>query len=74
MGKEILRFGDIENKKDKFYHCESTIFFKNISILRTHYYLTRLTRLLLVKKAINTLLVTCMMIIKLNHYIQSFHK
>ena len=32
MGKEILRFGDIENKKDKFYQCESPIF------LRTYRY------------------------------------
>ena len=55
MGKEILTFGEIEIENKLF-------FYRNKSPVN-------LTRFLLVKKTRNTLLVTCIMIIKLNHYI-----
>ena len=54
MGKEILTFGNIEIEKNKFY-CHKTLIF--------------LKRFPLVKKTINTLLVTCTIIIKLSHCI-----
>ena len=65
MGKEILTFGDIElAKKKEFYYNTSPV------PLRTH-----IEKILVSKKissgekTINTLLVTCLMITKLNHYI-----
>ena len=54
IGKEILTFENIEIEKSKFYHHKASVFLK-MYILR--------------KKALNTLLVTCIMIIKLSHYI-----
>ena len=32
MGKEILKFGNIEIEKNKFYHHKSLIFLKNVDI------------------------------------------
>ena len=54
MGKKSLTFGDTENEKNKF-SCNK--------------FNSYLARFLLVKKTINTLLVTCIMIIKLSHYV-----
>ena len=50
LGKEILKFGDIEIKKKKIHRYKSRIFLENVDI-------------------VNTLLVTCIMITKLCHYI-----
>ena len=64
MGKDILTFGDIELGKNKLYHktlvplrdvdIEKVLACNNISFDD--------------KKTMNTLLVTCIMIIKLSHY------
>ena len=66
MGKEILTFGDIElAKKKEFYYNTIPVPLKDI----------RIEKILVSKKissgekTINTLLVTCLMITKLNHYI-----
>ena len=32
MGKEVLKFGDIEIEKNKFYHHESLILLKDVDI------------------------------------------
>ena len=77
MGKEVLMFGNIEIEKIKFYHHKTPTFFffffagmggslLSHKILRKYLYLTRFC---FVKKPINILLVTCIMIIKLSHYI-----
>ena len=65
MGKEVLTFGDIEIEKNKFYRHESRIFLKDADIEKV----LVSKRFLLVKKTVNTLLATCIMTIKLNHYI-----
>ena len=62
MGKEFLTFEDIEIEKNKFLPPKDSYFLRDVGIENWH-----LTRFLLVKKAINTLLVTCIMVIKLNH-------
>ena len=66
MGKEILTFGGIEiEKKNKFYHHKTPIYWGDVDIEKDQH----LTRFLLMKKTINTLLVTCTIIIKLSYYI-----
>ena len=60
MGKEILTSWDIEVKTN-FIVVRLLLFLKK-EILRKYY----LTRFILVKKTTNTLLVTCIMIIKLS--------
>ena len=65
MGKEILTFGDVDIEKNQFYHYNSPIFLKNVDIEKV----LDLKRFLLVKKAISTLLVTCIMKTKLSPYI-----
>ena len=62
-GKEILTFGDIEIEKNKFYRYKTPIFLGDVDIEKV----LVSTRFLLVKKTINTLLITCIMIIKLGH-------
>ena len=57
MCKEILTFGETEIEKTEFYRNKIPIFFFKRS------------RFLYVKKTINVLLVTCIVIIKLSHYI-----
>ena len=65
MGKEILMLGDIEIEKNKFFSHKSPILLKDVDI----------EKVLVSKnvssgeKTLSTLLVTCMMIVKLNHYI-----
>ena len=63
MGKEILTFQDIEIEKN--YHYQSPIFLKDVDIEKV----LVSTKISFVKKTISTLLVTCIMIIKLSHYI-----
>ena len=57
--------GDIEIEKNKFYHNKTTSFWKDVDIEKV----LVSNKISLVKKNINTLLVTCIMIIKLCHYI-----
>ena len=54
MGKEISAFRDVQIEKNKFYRYKSPIPFKDGDIEKV----LVLTRFLLVKKAINTFLVT----------------
>ena len=70
MDKTFLTFGDIEIEKNEFCRIKILVF------IRYKYWEEILypTRFLLVKKTVNTLLVTCIMIIKLSHYIQCFVK
>ena len=65
---EILMFGDIKIKKYIFYRHKTPIFGRNVDIGKV-LVSNKTTRLLLVEKTISTLLVTCIMIIKLSHYI-----
>ena len=65
MGKEIWTFGDIEVEKNKFYHNKTPIFSKNVDIDKV----LACNKISFGEKTINTSLVTCIMIIKLSHYI-----
>ena len=65
MGKEILTFADIEIEKNKFYRNKTLIFLKDVDTEK----LLVTNNIFLVKKTIGTLLVPCIMIIKLNHYV-----
>ena len=62
MVQEILTFGTIEIEKYKTYPYKSPIYLDVNSVLVSK-------KIFLVKNTINTLLVTCMMIVKLSHYI-----
>ena len=64
MDKEILMFGGIEIEKNKFYHHKSQISLKDVDT----------EKILVFNKSSSsekktTLLVACIMIIKLSHYI-----
>ena len=63
MGKEILTFGDIEIEKDIFYFYKSPVLLREVNIERV---LVSNKIPFGKKKTINTLLVACIMIIKLN--------
>ena len=65
MENEILTFGDIEVEKNKFYHDKSSIFLKDVDIEK----LLVSSKIFSGEETINTLLVTCIIIIKLSHYI-----
>ena len=66
MGKEILTFGDIElAKKKEFYYNTSPVPLKDIHIEK----ILVSKKISSGEKTINTLLVTCLMVTKLNHYI-----
>ena len=65
MEKEILTFGDIEVEKNKFYHDKSSIFLKDVDIEKV----LVSSKIFSGEETINTLLVTCIIIIKLSHYI-----
>ena len=63
--KKVIMFGYIKIKKHNFHRYKCLIFSEDVDTDR-HYCLTTF---LLMKKAVNTLLVTCMMIIKLSHHV-----
>ena len=63
MSKEILTFEDIEIEKNKFYHHKTPIFKKDVDIGKV-----LVSNKIFSAENINTLLVTCIMIIKLSHY------
>ena len=65
MGKEVLILRDIEIWKNKFSRHQSHIFKKGVDIGKV----LVSNKISYNEKAINTLLVTCIMIIKLSHYI-----
>ena len=65
MGREILTFAGTEIEKNKFYRYKARIFLKDVDIEKV----LVSNKFFLTKKAISTLLVTCIMIIKLRHYI-----
>ena len=54
----MLTFGDIETEKHKFHCYKNPIFLEDVDI----------DKVLVSKKAINILSVTCIMIIKFSHY------
>ena len=57
MGKEVLTFRNIEIEKNKFYRNKIPVPRRDVDIEKVY------------EKTINTLLVTCIMIIKSRHYI-----
>ena len=63
MGKEMLTFWDIETEKNKFYHYKSPVPLRDVDIDKV----LVSNKISCGRKSINTLLVTCIMIIKLNH-------
>ena len=63
MGKEILTFEDIEIEKNKIYYHKIPIFGGNED---TEKVLVS-NKISFGEKTMNTLLVTCIMVIKLNH-------
>ena len=65
MGKELLLFGNTEIDKNKFYRNETATFLKDVDIEKV----LVSKKIYFDEKTINTLLVTCVMIIKLSHYI-----
>ena len=65
IDKEILTFRDIEIEKNKFYHHKIPIFLKDVDNEK----LLVSKKMSFGKKTINISLVTCIMIIKLSHYI-----
>ena len=64
MGKKITTFGDIKIKKRKFFHRKNLILLEVVDIGKVQVSVWFLQS----KKIINILLVTKMMIIKLNYY------
>ena len=75
MGKENLTFGDteIEKKKKTFYHHASPVFLEDIGnekVLASNKISSgQKKEKKKTKKTMNALLVTCVMFIKLSHYI-----
>ena len=65
MGKEMLKFGHIEIEENNFYRNKTPIFLKDTDVEKV----LISNKKPFVKKTINTLLVTCIMMIKLSHYI-----
>ena len=65
MSKEILKFVDIGTEKNKFYHHKTPILLRDVDIEEV----LVSNKIPLREKTINTLLVTCTIIIKLSHYI-----
>ena len=63
MSKEILTFDDIEIEKNKFYHHKSPIPLTDADIEKV----LVSNKISFDEKTISTLLVTCIMIIKLSH-------
>ena len=64
MGKETLTFGNIEIQKNIFYRYKSPIFKKDVDIEKV----LVSQKFLLVENTMYTLLVACIMIIKLSHH------
>ena len=65
MDKEIITFGDIEIEERKFHQHKNLIYFKYVGITN----IKVSSRVSSGEKIINILLLTKMMIIKLNQYV-----
>ena len=65
MGKEIFTFGDIEIQKNKFYRHKSPVPQRDLDIEKV----LVSNKISFGNKTIKTLLVTCIIIIKLSHKI-----
>ena len=65
MDKETLTFRDIEVEKKNHFTATKVRFLKDIDIEKVLVFTTISSG----EKTVSTLLVTCMIIIKLNHYI-----
>ena len=63
MGKEILTFSDIETEKNNFYRHKNPVPLRDVD---TEKVLVS-NKVSSIEKTINTLLVTCIMMIELNH-------
>ena len=66
MGKEILMFGSIEIETNNFYCHKTPVTLRDVDIEKV---LISNKISFVEKKTISTLLVTCIMMIKLSHYI-----
>ena len=64
MGNQFLTFEDIETEKRTFYHHKTPIFLEDVDIEKV---LASNKISFGKKKTINVLLVTCIMVTKLNH-------
>ena len=62
MGKEILTLDNIENEKNKFYHNKTYIFLRHLDIEKV----LVSNKINFGEKTTSTLLVTCIMVTKLN--------
>ena len=65
MGKQFLTLGDVEIENKKSYHHESPILLKDVKIERV----LISNKISSGEKTINTLLVTCIIIINFSYYI-----
>ena len=65
MDKEIITFGDYEIEKHKLCCYKSLIFLEDVDADK----ILQSKNIFKVKKAINTLLVNCIVIIRLTYYI-----
>ena len=65
LGEEFFTFWDIETEKNRFYRNKTPIFFKDVDID----IVLVSNKISFGEKTLNTLLVTCTIIIKLMHYI-----
>ena len=68
MGKEILTFGNIEIMKNKFYINTIPVLLRDVDMEKV----IVSNKVSFGEKTINTLLVTCIMILKLSHCIKCF--
>ena len=64
MGKEVLTFGVIEIEKNRFYRKKIPIFLNDTDIEKA----LVSEKIIFGEKTISTLLVPCITIIKLSHY------
>ena len=65
MGKETLTFGHIEIEKNRFYRHKTPVLLKDVDIEKV----LISKKISFGKNDISTLLVTCIMMIKLSHYV-----
>ena len=63
MGTEILIFGNIEIEKSKFYHHKTPVFLGDVNTEK----LLVSNKISFGENTITTLLVTCIIVIKLSH-------
>ena len=67
MSKEMIAFGNINIEKPNFHHCKNLMLLEDVdmdNLLTSLWFVVSSN-----EKIVNTLLVTKMLIMKLNHYI-----